>query len=109
MAPEQFNDTASVDVRTDIYAFGIVMYEMLAGRRPFRGYSAARLRHAHLHAKPSPPGGLLPRRWRRFSEAIDAVVLRCLEKDPALRYPTAAALRKDVQILLRQVDPTWKP
>jgi serine/threonine protein kinase len=109
MAPEQFQDASAVDVRTDIYAFGIVLYEMLAGERPFKGYSVARLRHAHLNATPRPVGGLLPRRWRRFADAIDAVVLRCLEKDPQRRYASAAALRNDVQSILRKVDPTWRP
>ena len=109
LAPEQFHNPATVDARTDLYAFGVVLYEMIAGDRPFHGHSPARLRRAHLYSRPRPVSSHLPRKWRRFGPAVDAIVLKCLEKDADHRYPSARALRQDAQSLLRHVDPTWKP
>jgi serine/threonine protein kinase len=104
MAPEQFHDSRAVDVRTDVYAFGIVLYEMLTGHRPFKGTSLARIRHAHEHFKPRSLAPLVHRRWKRHGEAIDAVVQRCLRKDPGERYASAALLRRDLKGLLARVE-----
>jgi serine/threonine protein kinase len=103
MAPEQFHDSRAVDVRTDLYAFGIVLYEMLAGHRPFRGKSLARIRYAHEQFKPRSLAPLLDRRWKRHSDAVDAVVQRCLRKNPVDRYPSAAALRRDLSALAARI------
>jgi serine/threonine protein kinase len=103
MAPEQFHDSRAVDVRTDVYAFGIVLYEMLAGHRPFKGKSLARIRHAHERFKPRSLAPLVNRRWRRHAEAIDAVVQRCLRKEPDERYATASLLRRDLKALLGKI------
>jgi serine/threonine protein kinase len=83
MSPEQCRG-ADVDVRSDLYALGIVLYEMLAGRPPFRGGHANVFR-AHLH-EPVPPIGSCP-------PALEAIVRRCLEKAPAARFQTAGELR----------------
>src|SRR5260221_6070284 len=84
MAPEQWRG-AEQDVRTDIYAFGVVMYEMCHGRMPFVAPSMEKLIDQHLHIKPQIPDG-------PFAQAI----ARCLSKDPATRYATPAALLADV-------------
>jgi serine/threonine protein kinase len=106
MAPEQFADARAVDVRADIYAFGVVLYEMLAGRRPFEGRTPREFRRAHEAYDPRPLAPILERRdrrLRRHAGAIEEVVLRCLVKNPAHRYATMAALRKDLLALLRAI------
>lgn len=105
MAPEQFRDSNAVDIRTDIYAFGIVLYEMLAGKRPFVGTSLHQLRYAHEQFRPRPLEPVIPRRWRRCAGAIDGVVQRCLNKNPDSRYQSVTALRTDLTHLLRKLGP----
>jgi serine/threonine-protein kinase len=103
MAPEQFQDAASTDARSDLYAFGIVLYEMITGHRPFRGGSLALWRHAHESFTPRPLAPLIDRRYRRHADAIDHLVQRCLRKTPSERPPSPAALRRDVTRLLSQL------
>jgi serine/threonine protein kinase len=106
MAPEQFDDAARVDVRADIYAFGVVLFEMLTGRRPFRGPTLQRFRRQHQRYAPPSVQEAIPRRHRVDAAAIDAIVQRCLQKDPDDRYPTIMALREALTAALRRVDPT---
>ncbi len=84
MAPEQVRGR-HVDHRTDIFAFGCILYEMLAGRRPFEGETAADLMSAILHGTPAqlPTGASSP------PPALAAVVSRCLEKKPEDRFDSA--------------------
>jgi eukaryotic-like serine/threonine-protein kinase len=87
MAPEQVRGLA-VDHRTDIFAFGAVLYEMLSGRRAFGGESAADTISAVLNSEPpeiDAPGATLP-------PALDRIVRRCLEKKPDLRFQSAQDL-----------------
>ncbi|MBZ5646055.1 MAG: protein kinase [Acidobacteriia bacterium] len=93
MAPEQLLGS-SLDPRTDIWAAGCVLYEMASGRRPFLGSGTA-LTDAILHQAPAPPlklNPLLP--W-----ALEAVILKCLEKDPENRYQSARELAVDLRRL----------
>jgi eukaryotic-like serine/threonine-protein kinase len=78
MSPEQFTDSASVDIRTDIYAFGVMMYEMLSGRLPFAGRSFEEF--ARLHSQTPPPrlSSISPSLWRGIA--------KCLEKRPDDRF-----------------------
>lgn len=88
MGPEQVRGEA-VDARTDLFAFGIMMYELAAGRRPFAGKTSADVASAILRDTPEPLAGIradLPRDLGR-------IVGRCLEKDPRSRFQTA----RDVQ------------
>ncbi len=85
MAPEQFRG-GPVDARTDIYALGVLLYRLLTGRLPFQGTTSEALEHSHLNA-PAP----LPSLFAPISSATDEIVLRCLEKHPDRRFPTAAA------------------
>lgn len=91
MSPEQALGRP-VDHRTDIFSLGIVLYEMITGRRPFRGRSRNNVMAAILYDTPLPVGALrsdLPAR-------LDEILSRCLEKDPVRRYPDAGELRSDL-------------
>jgi serine/threonine protein kinase len=107
MAPEQFADAGHVDVRADIYAFGVVLYEMLAATRPFRGKSAAMLRRQHERYAPPSLLTAIPRRYRRHAQPIDDIVQRCLKKNPDDRYPSIAALRDALSRTLNHMS--WNP
>ena len=83
MSPEQCEGSAKVDHRTDIYALGICLYEMLVGRVPFIGEGYGEILVQHLTQKP-----IEPSRFRMMSPHVEQVVLKALEKRPEMRYPT---------------------
>jgi eukaryotic-like serine/threonine-protein kinase len=88
MPPEQIADSASVDERSDLYAFGCILYELVAGRPPFVGDAAA-LERAHAALRPPRLGALAS-----VSAAIELVVHDCLAKEPARRPRSAAEVRQ---------------
>jgi serine/threonine protein kinase len=92
MSPEQA-EGKPVDVRSDLFSFGVVLYEMLCGERPFRGSSMATLVSAILRDRPKSPGDLRP----DVPSDLERVVFRCLEKDPAQRYASAVDLCEDLR------------
>ncbi|MFP2962108.1 serine/threonine-protein kinase, partial [Myxococcus sp. 1LA] len=79
MAPEQCAGNADISTRTDVYALGVLLYEMLTGRPPFFGATPDVLQ-AHLSLRPPPPSDFAP-----VPPAVEEVVLRCLAKEPARR------------------------
>ncbi|HVS36979.1 MAG TPA: serine/threonine-protein kinase [Gemmataceae bacterium] len=87
MAPEQASG-ASVDARTDVYAIGGLAYFLLTGQPVFADPSALKVLAAHLYEAPAPPS----RRRPEVAADLDAVVLRCLAKAPADRFPDVASL-----------------
>ncbi len=87
MAPEQLAGEADVDARADIYAMGIVAYEMLTGHPPFAGRPAPKLVVAHMTEMPEPVSARRPDAPQRLAQAV----MRCLEKDPAHRWQTVDA------------------
>ena len=89
MAPEQAAGDPDVDHRADIYAFGAMAYEMLAGRAPFAGRSAQQMLAAHVTEAPV---ALSARRAPPCRPRCRALVMRCLEKRPADRPQTAREL-----------------
>jgi serine/threonine protein kinase len=103
MAPEQFRDPRSVDVRADLYAFGIVLFEMITGVLPFKGRSIDALGHQHSQHKPPSIVPSVSHRHARLAKRIDEIVQRCLMKDPSERYTSVAELRLALKQLLAQL------
>ncbi len=98
MAPEQVRGDA-VDARADLFSFGILLYELTTGRRPFGGSSAAEVSSAILRDPPPPVAdvrGDVPR-------DLDRVIVRCLEKDVEHRFQTARDVRNELEMLKREV------
>lgn len=104
MAPEQFLDAREVDVRADIYSFGVVLFQMLTTELPFKGDTVAKL--ARQHARYDPPSVVpaLPRLFTSEARRIDGIVRRCLAKEPDDRYPTVVALRRALLATLRRLN-----
>ena len=92
MAPEQL-EGQEADARTDIFAFGAVLYEMVTGRKAFEGKSQASLIGAILKDTPAPMSTLRP----LAPPLLDHIVQRCLAKDPDERWQTAADLKVELQ------------
>lgn len=91
-SPEQWRGTPAeeLDGRTDLYALGGVLYEMLAGRTPFRAQNMEGWMYQHLQGVPEPLGHLRPDLAREHPE-LEAIVMRLLARDREQRFPTAAA------------------
>jgi eukaryotic-like serine/threonine-protein kinase len=92
MAPEQI-EGRHVDARTDIFSFGVVLFEMLSGRRPFAGDSRASLMAAIVAAEPPALSSLQP----RTPASLERLILRCLAKDPDDRWQTARDLGAELR------------
>jgi tetratricopeptide (TPR) repeat protein len=100
MAPEQALGEV-VDVRTDLYALGCVLFEMVAGQRLFPGDNAARLLFSHVNDIPS-----LPRRVAvEISPALEEIIFKLLAKDPDQRYQSADELLESIANTEAQADP----
>ncbi|MBI4613409.1 MAG: protein kinase [Planctomycetes bacterium] len=93
MAPEQIDrKIGALSPRTDVYALGVVLYELLTGVRPHQGESATAVFAKILREPPEPPRRLVP----ALPRELDAIVLACLETDPRARYRDAGALADDL-------------
>ncbi|MFI5611290.1 Stk1 family PASTA domain-containing Ser/Thr kinase [Amycolatopsis sp. NPDC051903] len=91
LSPEQARGE-SVDARSDVYAAGCVLYELITGEPPFTGDSPVAVAYQHVREDPNPPSSVNP----AVTPELDAVVLKALAKGPANRYQSAAEMRSDL-------------
>ncbi len=111
MSPEQARgDTLHVDRRSDVYSLGATLYEAITGKLPFHAESSLDILVAILAEDPQTPRALVP----SLPADLEAITLKCLEKDPARRYESAAAVAEDLRRFLngepvkaRQIGP-WQ-
>jgi serine/threonine protein kinase/tetratricopeptide (TPR) repeat protein len=99
MSPEQIR-AQELDARTDVFSFGVVVYEMATGMQPFRGDSSGIIFDAILNRAPVAPVRVNP----DVPAALERIIDKCLEKDRQLRYQHASDIRTDLQRLKRDTD-----
>ena len=102
MAPEQV-EAKSVDARTDIYALGLIFYEMLTGDVPFKAETTLQLMYKRAHEIPPAPKTLVA----DIPDWLNNVVMKCLERDPANRYQSAGAILADIDAQQKPATPPF--
>jgi serine/threonine protein kinase len=93
MAPEQILNPGQVDLRTDIYSFGVLLYWIVSGEHPFRGADDHEMLNAHISKQPVPPSMYLP----EIGIEADKVILKCLAKNPDDRFQSADEVIQSLQ------------
>ena len=99
MAPEQILGQ-KIDGRTDLYALGVLLYELTTGRLPFTGDDPLTIVSQHVHAPVVPPRALRP----QFPRALEAVILKLLAKDPGQRFATASEVSRALRMAFEPSD-----
>jgi serine/threonine protein kinase len=99
MAPEQMRHSPASAV-TDLYSLGVVMYELLTGKRPYYGENLSKLVHQIIYATPPPLHRLKP----DVPEVLEEIVSRAIDKDPAKRYQTGTEFATALTLAVRKLD-----
>jgi serine/threonine-protein kinase len=94
LAPEQLQGKP-IDERADLWAVGVVLYEIFTSHTPFKGENPMQVIVATLNEVPTPPRTY----WQEMPEALEQIILKCLARDPTKRYRTATALLADLEEL----------
>jgi WD40 repeat protein/tetratricopeptide (TPR) repeat protein len=106
MSPEQaMGNAKAIGPPTDVYALGAILYELLTGRPPFRADSPLNTVMAVVKGEPVPPSRLQP----KLPRDLETITLKCLEKPPAKRYPSALHLADDLQRFIDGLPITARP
>jgi serine/threonine protein kinase len=99
MSPEQAR-SEDLDIRSDIFSFGVVLYEMATGKKPFTGSNVVTTLHAVMNSKPASPLALNP----ELPTALGDIIGRAMEKDRNKRYQNAAEMKDDLQRLKKEAE-----
>lgn len=99
LSPEQAKGTY-IDFRSDIYSFGIVLYEMVTGRLPFEGDSPVTVALKHLQEEPVPPKNINP----AIPDSLNKLILKAMQKEPIKRYQNAKEIIQDLQKIQENPD-----
>jgi serine/threonine protein kinase len=99
MSPEQAR-SETVDARSDLFSFGVVLYEMATGKKPFTGNNSLVTLDAVLHSKPVPPRDINP----KIPVELEGIIGKAMEKDRNHRYQSAAEMRSDLATLKRETE-----
>jgi len=99
MSPEQAR-SEELDPRTDLFSFGVVLYEMATGKKPFTGNNVVMTLDAVLHTKPPSPITLNP----RLPKELECIIGKAMEKDRNKRYATASEMKADLQHLKKETE-----
>ena len=105
ISPEQGRGERDLTPATDVYSFGIILYELLVGQVPFGGDTAYAIVHEHIYTTPTPPSHINA----ELTPALDDVLLKALAKQPSQRYQTAIVLMRDLKLALAESGVTRLP
>ena len=99
MSPEQAR-SEDLDVRSDIFSFGVVLYEMATGKKPFTGTNVVTTLHAVINQKPASPRSINP----AVPTELEVIIGKAMEKDRDQRYQNAAEMKTDLQRLKKETE-----